>query len=358
MQYQMYKKIFCLFLFVATLSNSYALKYSDVEISAAGDFIYEHGLNKESSASDRVKMRGVELSVFAPVDDTFNGVLAAAAHDENGEVVVELHELYISSFSLVPRSNIRLGQFFIPIGRLGRSHQHDWVFTRAPKFYRSFFGDEGIIDTGLEYSYMLPTESIYNLSFGVTSGYVYGHAHTEGSKPKVPTHFARFSRFFELSTTSGVDLGLSYLGRTDTQENDLKLVGLDFVAKWRQGRMTKYLLQSELWYKNETNSANESSEQVGMYILNQFGMSVENSFAFRLDAFKDLSKRNAITNRISNNISYGVLAQHTFTSSEFLKIRSTLAHEFDREEGITTGKDTRATLQFVFILGSHPAHDF
>ncbi|WP_372655760.1 hypothetical protein [Halobacteriovorax sp.] len=338
--------------------NSYALKYSDVEVSAAGDFLYEHGINKDSSATDKLIMRGVELSIYAPVDDRFNGVLTAAAHDENGETVVELHELYMSSFSLIPRSNIRVGQYFLSVGRLGRSHQHDWVFTRAPKFYRSFFGDEGLIDSGAEYSYMLPTDNIYNLIVGVTSGYKYGHSHTEGSKPKVPTHYARFSRFFEFSSTSGLDIGLSYLGRTDSQENDLKLAGIDLTAKWRKGRMTEYLLQSELWYKNELDISNELKEQVGMYVFNEFGLSVQNSFGLRLDAFKDLSKRNALTNRISNNISYGTLVQHTFTSSEFLKVRSTIAHEFDREEGLTTSKDTRATVQMIFILGSHPAHDF
>ena len=339
-------------------NNSLALKYSDVQISAAGDFIYEYGVNKDSEASDKLKMRGTEVAIFAPIDDDFNGTLAAAAHDENGETVLELHELYLSTYSLIPRTNIRLGQFFIPVGRLARSHQHDWLFTRAPKFYRTFFGEEGAIDAGVEVSYLLPTESIYNLTVGVTSGYKYGHSHTEGSKPKVPTHYGRFSRFFEYSSTSGLDLGLSYLGRTDAQANNMKLAGIDITAKWKHGRMIKYLIQSELWYKSEKNSSDEVKEQLGMYIFNQFGLSVQNSIGLRLDAFKDLSKRNAITNKLSNNINYGLLAQHTFTSSEFLKIRSTFAHEFNREEGITSGKDTRASLQFIFILGSHPAHDF
>ena len=64
-----------------------------------------------------------------------------------------------------------------------------------------------------------------------------------------------------------------------------------------------------------------------------------------------------VKNKI-NNISYGGLLQATYISSEFAKIRASLSHEFDREEGITTSKDTRFELQLFFVIGSHPAHAF
>ncbi|WP_157868239.1 hypothetical protein [Halobacteriovorax marinus] len=351
-------KVLITFLFTIYSLNSLALKFSDVEISAAGDFIYEHGLNQESEAGDRLVMRGVELSVFAPVDNNFSGVLTAAAHDEHGETVVELHELYLSSFSLFPRTNIRVGQYFLAIGRLNRFHQHDWVFTRAPKFFRTFFGEEGVLDSGVEVDYLLPFESVYNFTFGFTSGHKWGHSHTEGKKPKTPTHYARLSNFIELDGANGVEIGLTYLGRVDANDNANKLIGIDTTAKWRRGRLTEFLIQSELWYKNEKDQSGERKEYLGWYLFNEYGVSLSHSLGARLDAYKDLSKRNAITNKKSNNISLGASLQHTYTSSEFLKIRTSMAHEFDREEGLTTNKDTRAMLQFIFILGSHPAHSF
>ncbi len=354
----------CLLLLITLLgiysnqSNAQGLLGTGLEISASGDMVYNQGFNEGSDADDKLTMRGAELVLYAPIDYQFDGVLSAAAHDENGETVFELHELYISTSKIVPRSNIRLGQFFLSIGRLNRFHQHDWPFTRAPLVHRTFFDDEGVFDSGLEYNFLFPSERALNLTLGVTSGYRYGHSHTEGSKPKAPTHYARFSSFFPFSTISGLELGFNYLGRTDAQANRMKIAGVDLTAKRREARIVKHLFQSEAWYKSEKDSNDEDTEQVGLYIFNDFATGQQSSVGFRVDTFKDLSKIHSITGKKINNIHYGGLLQGTYRSSEFSKIRATLAHEFAREEGKTVSKDTRIALQCVFIIGSHPAHDF
>ncbi|WP_127716765.1 hypothetical protein [Halobacteriovorax sp. HLS] len=354
------RKIFFTLTIILLCSKTFSqgLLGTGLEIAVSGDMLYEQGLNSDSQANELLTMRGAEIVFFSPVDHQFNGVLSAAAHYEDGQTVFELHELYLSSSKIIPRSNFKVGQFFLGIGRLNRFHQHDWPFTRAPKIHRSFFDDEGVYDSGLEYNYLLPTTHSLNLTVGLTSGHSYGHSHTSGSKPKVPTHYFRLSSFSPFSSTSGLDLGLNYLGRTDAQKNDMKLIGFDFTGKSKHGRIVDYLFLSEIWYKSVENANKEVSEQVGTYIFNDFSTGQFTNIGFRLDAFKDLSKTNSITNKKINNISYGALTQLTYTSSEFAKIRFTLAHEFDREEGHTIAKDTRAQLQLILIIGSHPAHDF
>ena len=356
----------CLFLLTVSITlgiysnqgHAQGLLGTGLEISVSGDMVYNQGLNESSDADDKLTMRGAELMFYAPIDHQFDGVLSASAHDENGETVFELHELYISTSKIIPRSNIRFGQFFLSIGRLNRLHQHDWPFTRAPLVHRTFFDDEGVFDSGLEYNFLFPGEHVFNLTWGVTSGYRYGHSHTEGNKPKAPTHYTRFSSFFPFSTTDGFELGLNYLGRTDAQSNKMKIAGFDLTAKRRKARILKHLFQSEIWYKSEEDSNNEVTEQVGLYIFNDFATGQQSSVGLRFDVFKDLSKTHSLTEKKINNIHYGGLFQGTYRSSEFSKIRATLAHEFGREEGKTISKDTRLELQCVFIIGSHPAHDF
>jgi len=350
----MLKLIFSLSL----LSFSFWSYGSGLEISVSGDMVYNQGVNETSQAQDKLTLRGAEVILYAPIDHQFNGVLSIAAHEENGQSNFELHELYLGSSKLIPRTNFKLGQFFLGIGRINRFHQHDWPFTRAPKVHRSFFAKEGIFDSGLEVNYILPSLSGSNLTMGLTSGHKYGHSHTEGAKPKTPTHYARYSHFLEFDSLTGLDIGTSYLGRQDALSNKMSLLGLDLTFKHRVGRHLDKLFQFETWYKNETNSLDELTEQVGFYFFNEYSLSYHYSFGYRLDGFKDLTKRNAITGKKINNVNYGTLAQLTYQSSEFAKMRVSLAHEFDREEGETLGRDTRFQLQYVFFLGSHPAHVF
>jgi hypothetical protein len=353
------RKISLLILLV-TLSKT-TLGFIDttgLQVSLAGDMIYDQGLNSTSTADEKLTMRGVEMTFYAPLDHRFDGVISAAAHDENGETIFELHELYLGSTKLIPRSRFRVGQFFLGIGRLNRFHQHDWPFIRAPKVHEEFFDSEGVIDKGAEYGYLLPTEFYLDLTLGLTSGHTYGHSHTVGSKPKVPTHYTRLATFKEFNSTDGLLFSLNYLGRTDEQDNAMSLYGTELVAKWREGKRLKYLLQSEAWFRSTKSPGQNNSEQVGLYVFNQYGFTSSTLLGLRLDGYKDLSKLNSITQKKINNVEYGSSLELTWKSSEFVTIRTAASHTFLREEGDTITKDTRLEAQFVFIMGAHPAHSF
>ncbi len=338
--------------------NLRAIDVSGLEVSLSGDMVYSQGLNSSSTADEKMTMRGAEINFYAPIDHIFDGNLSIAAHDENGETVFELHELHMGSSKLIPRSRFKIGQFFLGIGRLNRFHQHDWPFIRAPKVHETFFDSEGVFDSGVEYGYLLPTEFYLDLTIGVTSGYRYGHAHTSGSKPLVPTHYMRLASFKEISSTDGLLYSINYLGRVDEQKNDMKIFGLETVVKLRTGKILNYLFQSEIWFRNTKSPSSRVSEQIGLYIYNQFGLTDSLSLGLRLDGYKDLSKLNALTQKKINNIEYGSSLELTWKSSEFVTIRTGVSHTFLREEGSTLEKDTRLETQFVFILGSHPAHSF
>jgi hypothetical protein len=347
-----------LLLFILFIPTAHAIFGTGMELSVAGDVSYTQGLSDGSLADEKLSLRGAELMFYAPIDHNFEGVISAAAHDENGQVNFELHELFVGSSKWIPRSTIRIGQFFMGFGRLNRFHRHDWPFTSTPKVIDEFFGMEGVFDAGGEFSYLAPLDFYLNFTLGLTSGYQWGHSHTAGSKPKVPTHYLRASTFKSFSTTSGMELGINYVGRVDKQDNDMKLAGLDFTSKWRRGKEILWLLQSEFWYRNITKELQETSSQMGIYVFGSHSFKEWLSAGLRIDGFKDLNKINPFTGKKINNVNYQLTGQGTYHSSEFLKIRGSISHLFDREEGLTRFRDTRAELQVVFILGSHAAHDF
>lgn len=347
---------FLFFILFSKAANSFDA--SGLQVSLAGDFLYSQGLNSSSSADDKLLMRGAEMSFYAPIDYQFDGLISAAAHDEAGETIFELHEMVLSSSKMIERSHFKVGQFFLGVGKLNHQHQHDWSFTRAPYYHEAFFDSEGAIDTGLEYHWLLPTEDAWSLTAGITSGHRWGHSHTTGAKPKIPTHYLRLSSFLPFTRVNGIEFGMNYLGRKNAQSIRTQLFGFDMTAKIREGKLVKHKLLHELWLQQNNTPLQETQNQLGGYFHYAYGLNDEFTIGSRFDFFKDFDKNNSLTGKTINNILYTISPDITYNSSEFAKIRTTFSHQFVRQEGTTSQRDTRVELQFVFIIGGHPAHEF
>lgn len=102
----------------------------------------------------------------------------------------------------------------------------------------------------------------------------------------------------------------------------------------------------------------DKKESLGGYFFLDHGLSTRWFVGGRTDFFKELDRRDALSSNRVNHVHYGLGPQVTFFSSEFSYFRATLFHEFERVESRTLDKDFRFELQFVFILGAHPAHNF
>lgn len=346
-------------LLAAFLSNSFAssLDATGLQISVAGDLVAEQGLSSESDALERLSPRSLEVMFYAPVDHRFDAVASGTAHDERGEVFFETHELWIGSSKIIPRGRFRIGQFFPAFGRLQRFHQHDWPFIAAPEVHTRFFDDEGIIDTGAELSYLLPLPRFVELTLGVTSGFTFGHTHVEGLKPDIPTNYARLATSFSAGQLGDAELGFNYVGRTSAENTETLILGLDFVAKKRDARTLKYLVQSETWFREETRDPGGSEQTLGSYLYAQYGFSPKWQFGLRLDAFTVLSQEDAL-GRDEDNFNVAWVPTLTYRSSEFATFRIAYNDQRDTVDGRTIDRDRFLQLQATFILGAHPAHTF
>ncbi len=311
--------------------------------------------NSEDNALNR---RVGEIMFYGPLDPTFDANVNFAAHNEDGEYHVEVHEAYVSSSKLIPNSRFKLGTYFLGVGRLNQFHQHDWYFTSAPRVQSEFFDEEGVADSGLEFSTLLPTNSYWDITVGVTNGYTYGHSHDAGERPRVPTHYIHPVNFVDFGDTGSLQWGLNYLGRTDAEGIQTQLYGLDFVFKQTEGKVTNWLLQSEVWYRNLSNPTEATSEELGAYVYSQWALTERLYAGVRVDLFSELSRRFVSDNSKQDNLNYALVPSITFKNSEFALLRATYALDTETYKGESDSTHQRIELQWVAILGAHPAHSF
>jgi len=330
---------------------------SGLKISAAADIVAAFPAGGASGAPGRLDVREAELLLAGPIDHLFDGVLSAAAHRESGVALFEVHEAFIASPRLIPRSRLRFGQIFLGIGRLNRVHRHEWPFTTAPRYHQSFFGDEGLLDAGIEFATLAPLPFFLDLTLGVTNGWVWGHAHNEGSRPKQPLAYGRMATYTSLFGGGGSEVGLSHVRRRSADGEQVALSGLDLVAKWRRGTFVQVLIQGEAWHRllRPEGAAEESA--AGAYLFAQYGLSPSLLAGARFDYFSILSLKDASGVRMPNS-DLGWTPALTYKASEFSTVRIGYTFAQASVSGAREASRRSAEIQTTFMLGAHPAHDF
>lgn len=328
----------------------------NIQTAAAIDIVAP--LHFENSEENKLDVRSMELQIFGPLDPTFDGYLNLATHNEEGEFATEIHEAYISSSKLIPSSRFKIGKFLLGVGRLNHFHVHDWAFVSGPRVQTEFFGEEGIADSGAEFSTLLPFNTYWDLTVGVTNGYTFGHSHDAGEKPRVPTHYIHPVNFVDFGDNGALQWGMNYLGRTDAAGVQTQLYGLDFVFKKSEGKITKFLLQSEIWYRNLHSAESERQEDLGAYIFPQYALSEKLYAGLRLDIFSELSRVSEVDGSKQNNLNYGFVPTMTYKHSEFTQFRLAYGYDVQTYQGESDTISQKIELQLIAILGAHPIHSF
>lgn len=350
-------------IFAPTPQVHAAGQFKDMNATVAIDILVPIGL--DDVEANQLYVRSAELIFYGPLDPTFDATLNIAGHNEKGEFNFSLHEGYVSSSKLIKYSTIKLGKFFLGAGRLNTFHQHDWPFITAPKVHREFFNPgrgpltaEGAADSGVEYSFLMPTQTYWNLTLGVTNGYCFGHCHSDGKRPKHPLYYFHPTSYIALGTGTGILWGATYLARTDAAGTTTQLGGLEATYKKRVGKTLKWLFQTEAFFQLQKPEDLKESRKAGFYALTQYGFDPYWSFGLRVDGFSHLNMTFATVDQDREDFDYGIVPTLTYKPSEFGTIRFAYMHEVDTTQGVDDGEDRQFQFQFTALLGSHPAHDF
>lgn len=327
-----------------------------LKTSLAVDLVGSFPVGEETSSvqyqsKESYKLRSAEFMLYAPIDPRFDGVLSFAAHPEGSQAYgePEVHEAYLSSVKLLDGFRFKAGQFFLGIGRINQIHQHDWPFITPTIMQKELFGsNEGIIDTGLEVSSLLPLPFYMDVTIGVTNGRDFGHSHVEDDLPKSPTHYSRIVTYNDI--VAPTQIGFNYVGRTSAIGEKMQLYGFDLTSKIRTYGHLTWLLQAELW-KRELTLSGTTDELLGGYAYLQHYLTRDLAVGARYDY-------STVTSTENDNSRGGYEINLLYFSSEFARVGLAYYHNQRDQEGRDKEETTQVLMQTAFILGAHPSHDF
>jgi hypothetical protein len=312
-----------------------------------------------------------ELAIYAPVDPYFN-LYATIPVTEDGTTV---EEAYFITTSLPQGHQIKAGKFKSNFGRLNSQHSHVWDFVDNPLPYRAFigFGDKGIDEKGIQYTYLPPLPFYTILGVEVLQGEnktLFGADATGG--PHAYTAFAKAS--VDVGDHATILFGPSVItGKTKTDTiaansdftGDTTLYGFEFTYKWKPSKYQGFKIQSEYLYRSQYGDLTDTNlgslarlerYQDGIYIQ---GVYLWNRWEFgvrydMLSILKDDYNLGGAKQDMGRR-PWRATAMIDYTFSEF----SLLRLQYNHGESDISGKvNHEVFLQALFSIGAHPAHQF
>lgn len=321
-------------------------------------------------------LESAELFLFAPVDPFFNAYATIPVKEDGAE----LEEAYFVTTCLPRGFQVKGGKFKSGFGRINGQHPHVWDFVDSPLIYRVFTGDEGLIEKGVQFTYLpgLPFYTI--LGIEILQGdnkYLFGADATPG--PHAYTAFAKSS--FDASDYSTFLFGLSMAtGKTRTntitsEDNQFRgnstLYGAELTYKWKPSKKKSFILQSEYFQRRQGGDLYDTAlatinrltrQQDGMYIQGLYQWE-QWRFGARYDVL-DLFKSDFVL--AGSRMDFGrrpwrATGSLEFNPSEFSRIR--LQYNYDKSarnifNPASPSTNNEVFLQFIFGIGAHAAHPF
>jgi hypothetical protein len=362
------------------LSSQYADYSSDAEPDVPGTVL---GPETEF-APEGFALGESELVLESNIDDQWHGWTTIAFENEDGETAVAVEEAYVNTLALPAGLAVKLGRFKSEIGYQNHIHAHAWEFVDEPLAYRALLAG-GLQDDGVQLRWIAPTDLLVEIGAEGLRGAAYpaGGENRDGMKS--------VTGFLHLGGDAGSGgswrLGLSQL-RADadaratgeeeptffTGDSDVSIV--DVVYKWAPEGNSAYrnfVFNAEYLRRKEDGDlvydpagANQTSTydgtQTGYYIQAIYQFMPRWRVGLRHDA---LGADNTVSNPAAGT-PLETLADDSadpkrdsvmvdFSNSEFSRIRL----QYNRDQTRPGDeKDDQYFVQFVYSLGSHPAHQF
>ncbi len=326
------------------------------------------------------------------IDGYLNPYARAAANIsfEEGEFGVE--ELYAQILRGLPLDiQIKAGKYLLGFGKLNTVHPHAWPFIDRPLWQQIYFSDEGFNDIGLDVNFIIPTEDFYStLDLGVYTGNSMA-LNTSGEdvdpnevRGNSLIFVGRLGSFFSLDDFNNLDVGLSgsygnyaqssfYIPDSIGFANQMLKYfygGFDFKFKYKPDSYTSLVIQGEAILNNRDVIRVTESEPV-IETISTYGAFIYFDYQF----FKQFSvgaKYDFTYGVIGDDYSATTLSNDELNTTSgiegwigFYPVEETLAFRlstqylfFNLADNMTKDGETTITLQMVFSLGPHKAHQF
>jgi hypothetical protein len=312
------------------------------EISVIGNILGHVGDKNPFEERDTLALQEAEISLQAFVDP----YARAAFFIGVGEDGAELEEGYIQFLTLPMELTARAGKLKAGFGKFNTQHAHTWLWADQPLVSRSFFGEEGLADSGISVSRLFPNR--WNLFVEATAE-VYRGSVEELFEPEESSdllYVGHLKTFRDLSDAANVELGGSFAQGTASEGVSSRYAGVDLTYRWKPLQRAMY----ESFISRTEIMANDRDDQedaaVGFYTAADYQFARRWSAGLRLDQ-ADRPEAPFLTDR-------GGALTLTFRPSEFSQIRG----ELRRTSYDDADDATEVLFQIQFGIGAHGAHSF
>jgi len=356
-------------------------------------------------------LRQVEFAFSGTVDPYFDAyVMFVFDGDE-----VELEEAFLTTRSLPAGLQAKFGKFLSGIGYINKQHPHSWDFFDAPLVSELLFGEHGLQETGVQLTWLAPTDQYLRLGVEALQGETAGIANQIGAEPAIagtariledaagPRLFTGFAKFSpDLGFDHALQLGVSYgysssfqnsiehSTRYEDHEGTASFRGVDAVYKYTPpasvGGKGTIKLQGEYFYRKRDidrrdvffacdpagidcgDPANEwqmgdvaneesfSEKQDGYYLQLLYGFAPRWSTGLRIDQVGLTNSTGRGTGEAWDD-SKRHSAVLSFMPTEYSRLRLQYSHGDVAVEGERESFN-QVFLQFQMSLGVHGAHTF
>ncbi len=249
-------------------------------------------------------------------DDHGDEALSEEEHDDHASWEIAPEEVYIDLVSLPAGFTARVGLFRQPFGMTNRQHPHDLPWTSVPLVIRELLGDEGYTDSGISLSWRPRLDMPVALT--ATGGALAGSPFD--GEGLAPGWIGRGEAFLEIDAFD-FSMGTSATGRGTT-----RLVGGDLMARWKGSSWRSAMVLAEV--------VTDTRGQAGGFAALQVQPTRPLYVGARVDWMGG---------------ELGYEAALSYYTSEFLRVRASLAYEDDT---------WLAQSQLTFVWGSHPVEPY
>lgn len=325
---------------IAQAGSERNLNQLNPEISMTGDMV-GFASNHAGENREDFDAREFELNVQSALDPFSVTKWTLSFSPEEG---VDIEEGYVSYANLPGGLQLTAGKFRQSFGVLNRWHLHALPQIDYPLALQTYFGDEGLAQTGVRAEWLLPRPwaTANELSLELTDGESDAFG---GESFNRLVGLAHLKNYWDIGDSVYAELGLSGIAGGNGLGGDSQVLGADFTWHWQPPSRAKYrevTWRTELLRSDRDDEAGVSHQAWGGYSY------VESLLAQNLYA-------GVRYDRVENpfnpeHVTWGVFPNLTWWQSEYVRLRG--EYGFTKDD-LTGDKENRFSLQITWAAGPH-----
>jgi hypothetical protein len=322
--------------------------------SASGASEYDNGFD----------IQEIELQISSPIDPYWSGSALLAIHSEEdpttleSEYVIEPEEVYFENLSL-PGLAFRIGKQKLYFGKLNNAHAHAQPFVDAPLTVLSILGEEGLSETGVSASYLMPTSWYFEI---IGQAFTAENENVFGSTQKGDLGEAIYIKnLFDLTESKTLEWIVSAATGKNNADETQMLMNTAVTYKWRpktDGANKSFSATAE-YSQSDVDSKLDSTPTLQTNLDTQSATSIwliyqlrKNWFVQARGEFAKFYLEDEYAETVDLN-KYSALVSYAPTEFSSVRLQYDSADYSNRNE-----IEHRVALQFNFSMGAHPAHSY